>query len=314
VKFGAGLDADDYLWDLRGPDGSRARNFGSNDLGLELGKLTNPTAGTANTGCEFEQPLEAMRRALDPDTNPGFIRPDAMLSIVFLTTEDDCSLARGAMLDPNDGSLGPLSSFRCTEQGVICDGDPDPRRPGARTNCRPREGSPFMVDVAEYRTFLEQYKKDKRDVTVSAVAGSRTPFEVRDLGVPTLMPSCQGAGGSAKPAVRLGSLVDSFGGVMIDGCTQDNAYQQITAQIVNPQRSCFPNLTKDDGEDCTVIETAGATKTELPRCANAGSTECWYTYSDAAACPAGDHIGIAIRRGTTTAAAGSSIEATCFIK
>jgi hypothetical protein len=171
-----------------------------------------------------------------------------------------------------------------------------------------------MVDVAEYKTFLEQYKKDKRDVSVAVVAGARTPFEVRDIGVPTLVASCQGAGGSARPAVRLGSLVDSFGGVMIDGCTQDNAYQQITAQIVNPQRSCFANLRKGDGEDCTVIETAGGTKTELPRCASTSSTECWYTYADAAACPAGDNVGIAIRRGTTTAAAGSSIEATCFIK
>ncbi len=52
-------------------------------------RLTNPAAGTANTGCEFEQPLEAMRRALDPFVNPGFIRQGAMLAVVFLATEDD---------------------------------------------------------------------------------------------------------------------------------------------------------------------------------------------------------------------------------
>lgn len=317
LKPGAGVTGS-YLEDLRAPDGARAQNFDSNDLARELSRLTNPAPGTANTGCEFEQPLEAMRRALDPFTNPGFIRPGAMLAVVFLTTEDDCSFARGALLDARDASLGPLSSFRCTEQGVICDGD-DPRHPGVRTNCRPREGSQLMVDVSEYRAFLEQYKADPRDITVSAVAGARDPFEVRDIGVPTLLPSCQGAGGSARPAVRLGAIVDAFGGALVDGCTQKDAYQQITAPIVARQRTCFPDLRRDDGEDCTVREIVpGGAPIELARCpdggGDTGAAPCWYTYQDDAACPAGDHVGVAVRRGRSTAAAGSRVEATCYAR
>jgi hypothetical protein len=315
-KLGAGLPGG-YLEDLRVEGGTRMRNFSSNDLKAELTRLTNPAPGTANTGCEFEQPLEAMRRALDPINNPGFIRPGAVLSVVFLTTEDDCSIARGALLDPNDATLGPLASFRCTEQGVVCDGDSDPRRPGARTNCRPREGSQFMVDVSEYKTFLEQYKPNKNDVTVAVVAGSPTPFEVRDLGVPTLAPSCMGAGGSAWPAVRLGAFADAIGGTFINACAPDNAYQQIAAPIVNRQRTCFPNLSKDDGETCTVVELAfGVPPTELARCpdggGDTGAKPCWYTYSDAAACPAGNNFGIAVRRGTSIATPNSRIEATCY--
>jgi hypothetical protein len=302
-----------YLEDLRGSDGTRIRNFDSDDLVTELARLTAPAPGTANAGCEFEQPLEAMRRALDPLTNPGFIRPGAMLSVVFLTTEDDCSFARGALLDASDPTLGPLSSFRCTEQGVICDGD-DPRRPGVRTSCRPREGSPYLVDVSEYQTFLAGYKKSPRDISVSAVAGARAPFEVRDLGVPTLAPSCQGPGGAARPAVRIGALVDAFGGALVDGCTQDAAYQQLTAPILRPQRSCFPNLRRDDGEDCAVIEIATGARTELPRCTDASKGTCWYTYADEAACPGGDHVGIAIRRGDGAAPASSRIEATCYAR
>jgi hypothetical protein len=314
VTFGAGLPSRSYLEDLRGPDGTRIRNFDSNDLGRELDRLTNPAPGTANSGCDFLQPLEAMRRALDPFTNPDFIRPNALLSVVFLTNEDDCSMNRAAMLDPADASLGPLSTFRCVEQGVVCD-EPDPRTPGVRTNCRPREGSPFMVDVSEYRKFLEQYKTDPRDVMVSAVVGARDPFEVRNVGVPWVADSCQGAVGSARPAVRIGSLVDSLGGVIVDACTQDAAYEKITAPIVNRQRTCFPNLRQDDGEDCTVTETIGAMQTELPRCVDGGGPmPCWYTYADTAACPAGDHVGIGIRRGNTTAPARSRIEATCFVK
>jgi len=312
VTFQAGLSFGSFLQDLRGPGGTRIRNFDS-ALGSELGRLTNPRAGTANTGCELAQPLEAMRRALDPATNPDFIRPDALLSIVFLTNQDDCSLARGAMLDPFATSLGPSLAFRCTEQGVICDPD-EPRKPGTHTSCRPREGSPFLVNVSEYRTFLAQYKPDPHDVTVSAVAGPRSSFEVQDDGVPALRPSCQGAGGSARPAVRIGALVDSFGGALINGCTQDAAYQQILAPIVNRQRSCFPGLRRSDGEDCTVTETAGGVESELGRCADGSPAPCWYTYTDAAACPGGDHVAIAVNRGQTSAPAGSRLQATCFAK
>ena len=313
VSFGSAPRLGGFLEDLRGPGGTRIRNYASGDLLFEIARMTSPDDDAERGGCEFEQPLEAMRRALDPGNNPGFIRPNAMLSIVFVTNEDDCSLKRGALLDPLDGSLGPPFSYRCTEQGVICDPD-DPRRPGVRTNCRPREGSPFLIDVSEYRTFLSQYKSDPRDVVVSAVAGPRTPFEVRDVGVPVLAPSCQGPGGSATPAVRIGALVDAFGGALVDACSQNAAYQQLAAPIVNPQRSCFVNLRRDDGEDCTVTEVAGGAATDIARCADGNAAPCWYTYSDAAACPAGDNVGIAIRRGAATAPASSRIQATCFAR
>lgn len=52
-------------------------------------------------GTAFEAPLEAMRRALDPEgdvgvrlLNRGFLRDDASLAVVFLTDEDDCSRPR----------------------------------------------------------------------------------------------------------------------------------------------------------------------------------------------------------------------------
>jgi hypothetical protein len=311
VTFDAEL-AGDFLEDLRGGGGERLRNYEPGQLVRELARLTNPDG--ARTGCEFEQPLEAMRRALDPFTNPGFVRPGAMLSVVFLTGEDDCSFARGALLDPLDGSLGPLSSFRCTEQGVICEPD-DLRRPGTRSNCRPRDGSPFMVDVAEYETFLTQLKPDPADVVVSAVAGPRTPFEVRDLGLPVLAPSCQGPAGNATPAVRLGALVDRFGGALVDACTQDSAYQQLTAPILRAQRSCLPNLRRADGEDCLVIErAAGQREVELPRCADGNPSPCWYVVEDTAGCPDGEHLGVAIHRGVTAVRPGARVEATCFVR
>jgi hypothetical protein len=311
VALGGGLTFGNFLEDERGPGGARIRNFNGR-LDAELARLTNPPA-SLRPGCEFPQPLEAMRRALDPATNPGFIRPDAMLSVVFLTSHDDCSLARAALLDPFDTSLGPSLAFRCTEQGVVCDPD-DPRKPGVRTSCRPRDGSRFLVDVSDYRTFLTGLKSDPRDVKVSAVAGPRTGFEVQDLGVPVLAPSCRGTGGSQQPAVRIGALVDAFGGALVDGCSQDAAYQQIAAPLVNRQRSCFPSLRQSDGESCTVTELAGGQQTDLGRCADGAAPPCWYTYADADACPGGDHVGIGVDRGGASAPAGSQIQATCFAK
>jgi len=301
----------DYLEDLRGPDGSRMRNYSSNDLVLELGELTNPAG--AGAGCEYEQPFEAMRRALDPATNPGFIRPDAMLSIVFLTNADDCSLSRGAMLDPNDGTLGPATDFRCTSQGIVCDPD-ELGSDGKKLNCRPREGSQFMVDVSEYEQFLADYKPSRRDVVVSAVAGPRSKVVIRTIGAPILQPSCQGPGGSAVPAIRIGALVDKFGGAFVDSCTQEGAYEQIASPIVERQRSCFPNMTAADDASCTVVEVAGETETELARCADGDAGPCWYSYTDAAACPSGANMGVAIKRGATTAPAGSRLEQRCFVE
>lgn len=312
VALDAGVAFGSFLEDLRGPGDTRVRNF-DGDLAPALARFTNPRPGAASAGCEYTQPLEAMRRALDPATNPDFLRPGALLSVVFLASQDDCSLAHAAMLDPGNAALGPPFTFRCTEQGVVCDPD-DPRRPGAHRNCRPRDGSPFLVDVAEYQRVLAQAKPDARDVSVAAVAGPRSAFEVRDIGVPVLAPSCQGPGGSAMPAVRIGALIDSLGGALIDGCTQADAYRRIAAPIVARQRSCFAHLRAADGDDCTVTETTGGAAIVLARCGDAGPP-CWRTFADPVACPDGDgdHMAIAIDRGNTSAPAGARVEATCTV-
>lgn len=60
-------------------------------------------------GCRFESPLEAMWRALDAsytdgDPAEGFVRLDADLMVVFLTSEDDCSVApAGGEIFAEDG-------------------------------------------------------------------------------------------------------------------------------------------------------------------------------------------------------------------
>jgi hypothetical protein len=69
-------------------------------------------ATLAGGGCGIEQPLEAMKLALDnhPD-NVGFLRPLSHLAVVIIADEDDCS-ARDAttLFDPEPVDvMGPLT-------------------------------------------------------------------------------------------------------------------------------------------------------------------------------------------------------------
>jgi len=95
-------------------------------------------------GCGYEHSLESARRALDPQSNinPGFLRDDAFLAIVFITDEDDCSARNPQLFDPTQAALtdplGPLTSFRCFEFGITCDIN-DRNKMGPRHNCVPAQ-------------------------------------------------------------------------------------------------------------------------------------------------------------------------------
>lgn len=80
-----------------------ATGAGDADFAAEVACLTQ--LGTQ--GCGFEQPLEAMWKALSPSAdqsfsretsghgnaeNAGFLRPDSLLVVVLLSDEDDCSV------------------------------------------------------------------------------------------------------------------------------------------------------------------------------------------------------------------------------
>jgi hypothetical protein len=75
------------------------------------------TLGTS--GCGFEQQLEAMRRALVENQSPGrcnsgFLRPNSILVVVWITDEEDCSVdpVHNEMFDQDRTDLGHLG-IRC---------------------------------------------------------------------------------------------------------------------------------------------------------------------------------------------------------
>jgi hypothetical protein len=146
-------------------------------------------------GCGFEAQLEAARKALSPSVNPDFVRDDALLAIVFLTDEDDCSAHTAALFDPASQGLsdplGPLSSFRCFEFGVKCDKN-DRNALGARKNCAPDENSPYLYSPSTYVRFFSALKAKREHVIVTAIAGPTEPVAVgKDGQNPGLQPSCQ---------------------------------------------------------------------------------------------------------------------------
>lgn len=168
-------------------------------------------------GCGYEQPLEASRRALDPQLaiNPGFLRPEAVLAVIYTTDEDDCSAAGSELFDPSqqgiDDPLGPLTSFRCFEFGVSC--DVGGRALGPRTDCVPHTGatSPHLNPIEDYITFFRQLKPPGH-VVFGAIVGPPSPVVVGSdgKGNPVVEPSCVAASGVAKPAIRIHALLESF--------------------------------------------------------------------------------------------------------
>ncbi len=191
----------------------RCRNFTGETLDSVFGCMVD--LGTS--GCGFEQPLESMRLALDANpVNHGFLRSGSVLVVLFVTDEDDCSARAGARIfDPAQtdmaSELGPLTSFRCFEQSVVCDVN-DRLAVGPRGACRLREdeGS-LLVPVAEYVSFLRGLRDPGR-LIVAAVAGPWDGTGVvvtRDPnGHPMVQPVCgvQG-GGPVVPGFRLSSFV-----------------------------------------------------------------------------------------------------------
>jgi len=118
-----------------------------------LGAQFTCMASVGSSGCGFEHQLESVYAALtstDP-TNAGFVRPDALLAVVFVTNEDDGSASPQVdFYDPDpskDAQYGAYATYRQTRFGVSCDGMPAPEGPsnGPFTTCGP---TPAMMDAS----------------------------------------------------------------------------------------------------------------------------------------------------------------------
>jgi len=303
-------------------------------------------AALGTRGCGFEHQLGAIWRALGgdgkvPAQNVGFLRDDALLAIVILTDEDDCSTPDDTdLFDPSQDlisdPLGPLDSFRCNEFGHLCNGAPPPRTMAAANlmNCESNENGK-LTPVAQFVRFFKSLKANPDDVIVAAITGPATPYSVelrsmrnRDTGVvqsePRVIPSCMSANGTAAPAVRLQQFVQSFGdnGTLESICEGDfrPAMARIGDKIASRIRhQCLqsPPVDRDRARpgiqaNCEVFEeistSDGVIRSGIRSCDDT-SPPCWRVQADST-CP-GTGQEVIVDRGATPAAPHTRINVLC---
>jgi len=330
-----------YIEDIKLASGTRETNYTGT-----LADTFSCIARLGTGGCGFEQHLESMRAALTAPNNPGFLRDSAFLAVLFIQDEDDCSTSDATMFgDPTASTtsqLGPLSSFRCFEFGVDCEtGNGDPRAPGPRTGCVPREDSPYMHGVQEYVDFLKSLKDDDSLIITAGIMGNPEPVTVgtdpMNTANPALVPSCQSASGVADPAARMKYLLDQFPGrnAFTTICNDDLAgaleiIAQLLKDLVYP--ACITSVLKDvnpelEGaqHDCTVSEVVDETETILPECDRAAEEDlditdapastnlpCWHLTPNPVNCAeTPTTLALVVERGGATVPAGTHVHAQC---
>ncbi len=208
----------DGLWLEDAPDGQggRVRNYGGS-----LERMFGCIAMQGTDGCGFQQHLGALERALD-GTHPeheGFLRPDAVLAIVIVADDDDCTAEDPAMYDPDPAAgFGPLATYRCAEQGWLCNGEPLPPVEATYQDCTVRTDG-ALTDVRATVAFLRSLKGDPRRVVLGGVMADREPVVVyldTETGEPHHDNICAMYPHSTN--IRDRAVVDEMGGVWVDGC------------------------------------------------------------------------------------------------
>ncbi len=190
-------------------------------------------------GCGFESPLEAMRLAISKARGDnGFMRDEALLSVVLVTDEADCSSnpAHGDIFTSNptfQNDTNPkLTSATCWRAGVACTGE-GPEFKDCHAEDYSADGEPGVSDPADavlhpvdrYVEFLDSVRASgdsledggpiARDVLVSLIAGVPVGYD-------------QGAAEIEYSAAEPGSVQDVNFGVA-PGCTNTEDGSNSTA-------------------------------------------------------------------------------------
>lgn len=164
--------------------------------GQTLAQTFTCMASVGAMGCGFEHQLESVYKALhDPiPENVGFLRGDALLVVVLVTDEDDCSADPNSdLFDPaKTAQYGPLLSYRCTNYGVMC-GSPPMLMPAAPSNgpltmCRGATAAVGgkLFEVKRYIDFFGKplsaggVKSDPNAVVMAGLIAPVTPVESID--------------------------------------------------------------------------------------------------------------------------------------
>ncbi|HVV88343.1 MAG TPA: hypothetical protein VHE35_35115 [Kofleriaceae bacterium] len=262
--------------------------------------------------------------------------------VVIVDDEDDCSTTNaGLFADPAAGlasPLGPLSLFRCFEQGLECDGAADPRAFGTRTNCHPRAPSPYLAELDRYVTFLKTLKEDPSLVMVSVIAGLDDPQHTVVVGpdpqrpaYPAVQPSCYRTdptvlGDGATPPIRLSAFahrsvnrwtLTSICGASLTGALENLLYDGLVRYgdpcLLHPLADRNPDLPGTQAECSFTAVTHGPDDAfhdhVLPACADTdGTGRCWELLAEPTECPdTPEHLAIHVEENVADPVGGRGI-------
>jgi len=265
---GCSTPSDSYIANEIMPDGSRSPNYPGT-----LAETFQCIAQLGTNGCGFEQPLQALRRAIERSQAAGdlFLRPEAYLAVVILGDEDDCSASDTTVFDTSqtdlNSPLGPLTSFRCVEFGLTCDGGDVARTPDTYNTCVPDATSPYLYDTTEFVNYLTALKGNAENVVVSVIAGDRNPLVVTTSpeGNPTTEPTCSSANGIAFGGYRLGAFAEAFPHHLITSlCNPDltnalSATGSLIKNVMDDGSGTDPNPDPGGNNDAGGCNSTGTT-------------------------------------------------------
>lgn len=166
-------------------------------------------------GCGLEQQLESAllglsERAGAGGPNEGFIREEALLAIVFVTDEDDCSASDDAIFDPSaTAELGPLST-RCADHGELL--HPVQRYIDGFQALKSDPDQPTTVVVAAIAGVPRPLVADPDAIDYEALLADEAMQYRHTGGMPDMIaPACDFGGvGSALPARRITQVIQPF--------------------------------------------------------------------------------------------------------
>jgi hypothetical protein len=256
-------------------------------------------------GCGFEAQLESMYLALTraqttTEASYGFLRASAILAIVHVTDEADCSYnkAYSQIFDADGGKTfwsNPEQNFPtsavCWNAGVECEGDPsgysacNAVNKDVDGNINVPDNQAVLHPMSRYIGLVQGLEDEKQVLNASqevilaligGVAndgkpyyndvGNTDPLFQRDFGIG---PGCTSLeGGEAVPPVRLRDMVDAFSpGNMFSICS-DN-YEPALDAIANRIReqitpACYTKCVKDTDEATPLVDPECTVEERLP--------------------------------------------------
>jgi len=250
-------------------------------------------------GCGLEEPLESIWKALAPaggdssksynhfvagsghgtKENSGFLRPDAVLAIISVSDEEDCSVtANGRQLLDMNATNSEISKIGFNYRCAHFANRPEWIQPVSRyhdglVSLKPGNperiifagivGVPEPIAEESFDTILKDPAMQSSAVDADALfmSGAQTPVQpTNPKAYPK--PACVSAGGSASPGYRTVELAKMFGtnGVIRSICASDysSALNVVIAKIAQQLTgACLPRALAPNSEglvECDVVE------------------------------------------------------------